>query len=459
MGQPAYAGPPPRWREVFSGNLGRVAFGLFLLEVLAAVQVLVVTTVMPVITRELGGLHLYGWAFSASGLATVMAIPLTGQAVDRFGPRKPLALMFGVFAAGTLVAGLAPSMPIFILGRFLQGVGAGGQYAVGLGTVAKSYPEEHRPRLLALLAAAWVLPGLLGPSFGAVLATTIGWRWAFLTLLPLLAAAGWLVFPGLGALPPVTEARRLDLIRPVLLSVGAAAVFAGLTDLTVWSVPLVVVGIGMAGPALRGLVARGSAVARAGLSGALAAGFLLSLAFFAVDGFVPLMLTRVRGRTVAEASIVVTLATVSWSLATLWQSRVASTVSRSLLVGVGALAIAVGAAGVAAGLLDLPLVVPYVSWTIAGVGIGLAYPTIYLVTMERAGVGAEGSAVALMLLVDSLGVSVGTGLGGSAVALADASGAGLSTGLTATFVLAVAAALGLAALATRLERRPEASLS
>jgi MFS family permease len=152
MGQPAYAGPPPRWQEVFSGNLGRVAFGLFLLEVLAAVQVLVVTTVMPVITRELGGLHLYGWAFSASGLATVMAIPLTGQAVDRFGPRKPLALMFGVFAAGTLVAGLAPSIAIFILGRFLQGVGAGGQYAVGLGTVAKSYPEK------------------------ALLATTIGWR-------------------------------------------------------------------------------------------------------------------------------------------------------------------------------------------------------------------------------------------------------------------------------------------
>jgi hypothetical protein len=198
-------------------------------------------------------------------------------------------------------------------------------------------------------------------------------------LLPLLAAAGWLVFPGLGALPPVTEARRLDLIRPVLLSVGAAADFAGLTDLTVWSVPLVVVGIGMAGPALRGLVAGGSAVAGAGLSGALAAG-----------------------------------------------------------------------------LLGLPLVVPYVSWTIAGLGIGLAYPTIYLVTMERAGGGAAGSAVALMLLVDSLGVSVGTGLGGSAVALADASGAGLSTGLTATFVLAVAAALGLAALAPRLERRSRA---
>ena len=303
-----------------------------------------VTAVLPVVTNELGGIRLYGWAFSASGLATVMAIPLTGQAVDRFGPRKPLALMLGVFGVGTLAAGLAPTMPAFVVGRFLQGAGAGAQYAVGLGTVAKNYPEDHRPRVLALLAAAWVLPGLLGPSYGALLASTIGWRWAFLTLLPLLAAASWLVFPGLAALPKTTQhGGRLDLVRPVLLSVGAAAVFAGLTDLSLWTAPLVLVGVALAGPALRSLVATGSELARPGLSSALAAGFLLSLAFFAVDGFVPLLLTRIRGRTLAEASIVVTLATVSWSLGTLWQSRVASRLSHSFLVGTGAIAIAVGA--------------------------------------------------------------------------------------------------------------------
>jgi MFS family permease len=439
---------------VFSGRLGRLTLGLFLLEALAAVQVLVVTAVMPAITKDLGGIRLYGWAFSASGLATVMAIPLTGQAVDRFGPRRPLALMLGIFGVGTLLAGLAPTMPAFVVGRFLQGAGAGAQYAVGLSTVAKAYPEAQRPRILALLAAAWVLPGLLGPSYGALLASTIGWRWAFLTLLPFLAGASWLVFPGLSELPSAKEARRLDLLRPVLLSLGAAVVFIGLTDLSVWSAPLVAFGVAVAGPALRGLVARGSEVAGPGLSAALAAGFLLSLAFFAVDGFVPLMLTRIRGRSLGEASVAVTLATVSWSIGTLWQSRVASKVPGSVLVGVGALAIAAGAGGVASGLMHLPLAIPYVSWTIAGVGMGVAYPTVYLVTMDRAGPGAEGSAVALMLLVDSLGVSVGTGLGGSAVALAATSGASLSLGLTATFVLAIAAAIALASLSGRLKPRP-----
>jgi MFS family permease len=436
-----------------------VTLGLFLLEALAAVQVLVVTAVLPAVTRDLGNIQLYGWAFSASGLATVMAIPLTGQAVDRFGPRRPLAVMLGVFGAGTLLAGLAPTMPAFVVGRFMQGAGAGAQYAVGLGTVAKAYPESHRARVLALLAAAWVLPGLLGPSYGALLASTIGWRWAFLTLLPLLAGASRLVFPGLAALPRTADARRLDLRRPILLSVGAAAVFAGLTDLSPWSAPLVVGGVAVAGPALRGLVARGTRGAGPGLAAALAGGFLLTLAFFAVDGFVPLMLTHVRGRTVAEASVVVTLATVSWSLGTLWQSRVAARIPHSVLVAAGALTIAVGAGGVAAGLLHVPLAIPYVSWTIAGVGMGIAYPTIYLVTMDRAGAGTEASSVALMLLIDSLGVSVGTGLGGSGIALAEATRTPLSVGLAGTFFLAIAAALGLVAVSARLGRPARTSTS
>src|SRR5204862_559460 len=88
---------PARWREVFRGTLGRLTSGLFLLEVVGAVEILVVTTVMPRVVRDLGGLHLYGLAFSVAGLGTVMAIPLTGRAVDRLGPIRPLAIMLTVF--------------------------------------------------------------------------------------------------------------------------------------------------------------------------------------------------------------------------------------------------------------------------------------------------------------------------------------------------------------------------
>jgi MFS family permease len=107
---------------------------------------------------------------------------------------------------------------------------------------------------------------------------------------------------------------------------------------------------------------------------------------------------------------------------------------------------------VASGLVHAPLFVPYVAWTFAGLGMGIAYPTVYLATMDRARRGGEGATVALMLLIDSLGVAVGTGLGGSAIALTGAMGVSLTSGLWATFLLALVAALLLAVVAGRLDR-------
>jgi MFS family permease len=282
------------------------------------------------------------------------------------------------------------------------------------------------------------------------MASTIGWRWAFLLLLPLVPLAAWLVFPGLARLPRPEKSRTaLDLRKPFALAVGSAAVLLGLTSLSPWSVPLVMLGGLLAGVALRGLLA-GSARGRAGFGAALLAGFLLSLAFFAVDGFVPLLLTRIRGRTVAEASVVVTLATVGWSAGSLWQSQVVARRSKPALIVGGAVAIAVGAVGVAAGLLRTPLALPYAAWAVAGLGMGVAYPTIYLAMMERATPGSEGAAVALLLLLDSLGVSAGTGLGGSAVAIVETMDVSLRVGLAVAFGLALSAALALMPLATRL---------
>ena len=443
---------PPPWREIFGGRLGRLTLGLFLLEVLGAVQILVVTTVMPAVLADLGGLNLYGWAFSAAGLATVMAIPLTGTAVDRYGPAKPLALMLCVFAGGTVLAGLAPTMPIFVLGRFIQGAGAGAEYAVSIGAIAKRYPETHRARVLALLAAAWIVPGLIGPFFGAVVAQTIGWRWAFFAPLPLLALAAAMVFPGLRESAPEerTEAPSTGLRWPIQAAIGSAAILAGLGQLEWWSLPVALLGVVLTVPAVRHLIVGDSRAARRSLAWALTAGFLLGFSFFTTDGFVPLMLTHLRHLTYVQASLVVTFATVAWTTGSWWQSRAVATMPLPRLVRWGAIVVALGTIGVAAGLGSAPLVLPFVAWTIAGLGMGVAYPTMYLITMDRAAPGAEGATVALLLMIDALGSAAGTGLGGSAVALADHVGASLKAGLAGAFAVALVAVLALIAITPRL---------
>jgi MFS family permease len=306
---------------VFRGRLGRLALGLFLLETTAAVTALLVVTIMPVIARDLNGLGLYGWALAAPGLATVAAIPVTGRAADRYGPVPVLAIMLPAFAAGIVVSALAPTMWVFVAGRLLQGAGAGAQFAVSVGALAKSFPEAHRPRVLALLSAAWLLPGLAGPLLGAVVARTLGWRWAFVVLLPLVVAAAVLVFPGLRAVPAARDSARPPLRWALLLAAGSAVGLAGLTKLSAVTAPLVAAGAVAVVIGMRRLTAPQAGIA-AGISRALVASFLVTFAFFTADGFVPLMLVRVRGTTVLEASVVITTATVAWSVASWWQSRV-----------------------------------------------------------------------------------------------------------------------------------------
>ncbi len=444
------AARPAKWREVFAGRRGRLTAGLLLLEALVAIQILIVATVMPAVREDLGAIYLYGWTFSAAGLGQFAAIPIAGHAVDRFGARRLLAVTLVVYAGGLVLASLAPSMLVLVLARLIQGVGGGAVYAVSLATVAKSYPESIRPRVLALLAAMWILPGLLGPPLGAVLVGTVGWRWAFASPLPVLVVAAILTFP---ALPDSVGDRekRIAMGPPLVLALGAGVFLAGLTiDPSLWTVLLVLAGLIVAIPPLRRIVPPGTFTARHGLPAAAAAAFLLSVAFVAADSFATLMLRVVNRRSLAEAGIVLTFMTVAWSAGSWWQSRVVPRWRLGNLLLFGTLLVVVGLVGAATALVHWPLVVSYAGWTVAGVGMGIAFPTIPLSVMNAAAKGEEATQLSSTLLMDTLGVAIGAGLGGSAVALAKATGAELRLGIAGAFAIGLLAALVLLVIARRL---------
>ena len=206
----AVAPAPPRWRDVFRGPQGRLIIGLLVLETLFALHFLTVATVMPAVLTDLGDISLYGASFWAASLMQLACIPIASGAVDRFGPRRVLVVLAVVYACGLLVAAFAPTMLFVVLGRSLQGIAAGGGYALSIGVVAKQMPEEHRARILALLATTWILPGLLGPGVGAMLVSTVGWRWAFAAPLPVLVICLVMILPALRVVPRVedTDIRR-----------------------------------------------------------------------------------------------------------------------------------------------------------------------------------------------------------------------------------------------------------
>jgi MFS family permease len=416
---------------------------------------MVVATILPAVQRELHGLQLYGWNYAALTLASFGAVPIAGKLTDRLGPRRVLGAAIGFYVVGLLLAASAPTMLVLVIARFVQGIGGGGLYVVSLSTVAKTYPERIRPRVMALLASMWILPGLFGPPVGAVLAETVGWRWAFLAPLPLIVLATLMVMPSLRGVGVSEERSKLPVGASLLLMVGAGSLLAGLTDVSVWSIPLVVVGTAVTIPALRRITPPGTLTARRGLPAASAAAFLASAAFFAIDGFVPLMLTETRGLSIGAAGIVITASALAWAAGSWWQSRVIGRLGARRLVAAGATLIGAGAVVVATGLLDVPLVVPYVGWAIGSVGMGIVFPTIPLSVMGEAVEGREAGELSSMILMDYLGVGIGAGLGGASVALADAGTISIEAGLAGAFGVGIVAAALLALVARRLpDARP-----
>ena len=441
---------PPPWREVFAGARGRLTTGLLILEALVAVEIMVVAAILPAVQRDLHGLQLYGWNFAALTLASFGAVPIAGKLTDRLGPRSVLAAAVAVYALGLVLAASAPTMLVLVFARFVQGIGGGGLYVVSLATVAKTYPERIRPRVMALLASMWILPGLVGPSAGALITETLGWRWAFVAPLPLIGLAVAMVLPALRGVSGGEEGSGLPIVASLVLMVGAGSLLAGLTELSVWSIPLIAVGLAVTIPTLRRITPPGTLTARPGLPAASAAAFLASAAFFATDPFVTLTLTETRGLSIAVASLVLTAAAVAWAVGSWWQSRVVGRLGARRVTVIGATLIGAGSAVVAVGLLDVPVIVPYVGWTIGAAGMGIVFPTIPLSVMGEAAEGREAGELSSMILMDYLGVGIGAGLGGASVALADDGLVSLRAGLAGAFAIGVVAAVLLAIVAGRL---------
>jgi MFS family permease len=128
---PDGAPPPPR---LWDPRWRLLLVGVVCLVTVVALEAMAITTVMPLVERDLGDLWLYGWAFSAFYLGGLVGIVLGGRAADRMAPVLPLVAGLVVFGAGLVAGGAAPTMAVLVLGRLLQGVGAG---AVPTGVMPK----------------------------------------------------------------------------------------------------------------------------------------------------------------------------------------------------------------------------------------------------------------------------------------------------------------------------------
>jgi MFS family permease len=437
----------------------RLTLGLVLIMLGPAFETLSVATILPKIVTSLGGLSFYGWSFSAYMLATLVGLILAGDEADQRGPAIPFIFGVVLFATGLALAGVAPSMLIFVISRGIQGFGAGIIASIVYVCVGRGYPEQLKPRMVAVLSSAWVVPGLIGPALAGLVADFVGWRWVFLGLVPILPLATGLVFPALKNLTPSLKSRSLDV--PRLFATAGLLAGSGmmLTGLQAQSIPiailLVLPGLAIGIPSLRHLLPPGTLRVKAGLPAAIATMGLLSLAFFGGEAFLPLTLVSIRGQNTIIAGIALTAATLTWTAGSWVQAHLAPRQGRRVLGITGLLLIAVGLAGITSVLMPgIPVVVAIVAWGVSGLGMGLAYSTLTLVVLETAPADQMGSASASIELSSVLGTAIGTGVGGVIIAFAAGTGRSQSWGITVIDLLVIAV-IGLTILtAVRLPVRP-----
>jgi MFS family permease len=425
-----------------------------------ASEALAVVTVMPVVARDLGGLRLYGWVFSGFMLGSVIGIVLAGREADRRGPAVPFAAGVVLFSAGLAIAGTAASMGVLVAGRVLQGMGAGAVPAVAYASIGRSFTGVLRARMMAVLSTAWVAPGLAGPAISAEVARLFGWRWVFLGLLPLVVVTGSIALPALIRLgpPAAVKAQEQRLIDGIRTAAGAALILGGLTLAAGSGAILAGLGLiaagGLAGlPALRRLVPPGTLRVRPGLPATIACRGLLTFAFFGADAYVTLTITAIKHRTPVVAGLAVTGATLTWTAGAWVQARLSERWEGRRLVRAGMMIILAGIAGMVLLLQPgVPVAEGIAAWTVAGLGMGLAYAPISLMMLKQAPPGQEGRTSASLNLADVLGTAIGIGVGGAAVAAE--TGRDLRAGLAAAFIIAAAMGLVLLAVTQRLPAGP-----
>ncbi len=392
-----------------------VTIGACALVFLSAFESLAVTTIMPLVSRELDGAALYALAFAGPLATGVIGMVAAGNWSDRRGPTAPLYLSVAMFVVGLLIAGTALTMPVLVAGRLVQGLGGGAITVALYVMVARVYPAALHPRIFAAFSAAWVIPSLVGPFAAGVVASALSWHWVFLGVVFLVVPALAMLVPALrgmgrhepaGSVLPPWEFGRLAWAALAALAVLGLNLSAGVRvdGFAAAPVLLAAAAVAVALVAVRPLVPGGTLRARRGLPSVILVRGLVSAAFFGTEVYLPYLLIERYGFSPQFAGLTLTVGALAWAGASTVQGRLGERLAHRTAIRIGSAAV-FGAVVVAlvTTWLDWPAAVAIAGWVFAGAGMGLVYPRLSVLTLALSTKATQGFNSSAMSIADSLG--------------------------------------------------------
>jgi EmrB/QacA subfamily drug resistance transporter len=403
--------PRRQWPVVLAVQLG---------VLLAALDATVVGTAMPTVVASLGGVRLYPWVFSAYMLASTVVMPIFGAVSDRLGRKGPYLAAVAIFGTGSLVVGAAPSMPVLIAGRAVQGIGAGGLLALSLIIFGDLFAGPRRGQMQGWITGVWGVASVVGPVLGGVIVDLWSWRWVFYPNLPLGALVMLLVGLALHETGAPAPRHRLDLAGAATFLAGVTALMVAVlqpTDASGRLGPLVLAAAGLGAFVL---VERRAAdpllpldlFREAPFAVGCGAGFFSGAAMFGALIHVPLLVQWGQGTDATRAGLSLMTMSTGWAMGGLVAGQVVNRVGFWRLTVAG-LALMTAGYGVLAW-------APGLTWRtllgvggLIGIGMGLASITLVvaaqtLITRERRGVATSG-----ILFFRNVGATIGVAVMGA----------------------------------------------
>lgn len=455
-----------------------------------AIEATIVSTAMPQIAGQLGDLQLYSWVFSSFLLAQTATTVVFGKLADLYGRRSVLLVGIAIFLVGSILCGLAWSMPSLIAFRLIQGLGAGAIQPVSITVVGDLYPAHERGRVQGWLASVWGVSSVIGPLAGGLIIQHVSWAWIFWINVPigLAAAAGFFFFL---REPISAKQRSVDVAGAALFTVAIAALMVALTeggtaDTSTWAAAALVCVVAGALFVRQERRARDPMIsfelwAHRSLAATNAATLFSGMAVIGLTTFLPMYVQAVMGRSPLTAGFMLTAMVLGWPIAsTLGARNFARFGLRPVLI-TGAVLLPIGAIAFVVLSPTMSPLVAGLGSLVMGFGMGFFSTAAIVLIQDSVGWSERGAATASNLFARNLGSTLGaTVLGvvlnaslaghqggslqqiqrllGSAAPALDtaASRAALAQGLHLTFwgvLLIAAATLAIALLVPRVTTR------
>jgi EmrB/QacA subfamily drug resistance transporter len=409
---------------------GALMLGMFL----AALDQTIVSTALPTIVGDLGGLKHLSWVVTSYLLAATVSTPLYGKLGDMYG-RKPVFLAaILIFLTCSILAGLSQTMIQLIAFRGLQGIGAGGLMVGAQAIIADIVPPRERGKYMGLIGGVFAVSSVAGPLLGGFLVDSLSWRWVFYVNVPIGALAVAVVTMRLH-LPSRHTPHRVDYLGTVLLSGGVGALIL----LTTWGGnqyawgSATIIGLAIAGVVLLALFIRQEGRAKEPIipltlfrssvfDVANAMGFTIGMAMFGAIIFIPLYLQLVYGATPTGSGLRMLPLMAGLLVAAIASGRVISRIGRYKMFPIAGTGILVCGMYLLSRLtISTTVLVSSLYMLVVGVGIGLVMQVLVLVVQNDARPREIGVATSTATFFRSVGGSFGVAIFGTifATRLAD----------------------------------------